>query len=46
MSRRPLTRRVVVVGGGNAAMCAAMAAADEGAQVTVLERADPPFRGG
>jgi tricarballylate dehydrogenase len=27
-------------------MCAALAAADDGAQVTVLERAIPPFRGG
>jgi tricarballylate dehydrogenase len=40
------SRRVVVVGGGNAAMCAAMAARDAGAKVTVLERAQKPFRGG
>lgn len=46
MSRRPHARRVVVVGGGNAAICAAMAASDAGAHVTVLERAIPPFRGG
>lgn len=38
--------RVVVVGGGNAALCAALAARDAGAQVTVLERAPRPFRGG
>jgi len=37
---------VVVVGGGNAALCAAMAAHDLGARVTVLERAPRPFRGG
>jgi len=37
---------VVVVGGGNAALCAAIAAVDDGAHVTVLERATPPFRGG
>ncbi|MCY4578489.1 MAG: FAD-binding protein, partial [Chloroflexi bacterium] len=30
---------VVVAGAGNAALCAAMAAADEGASVLVLERA-------
>jgi tricarballylate dehydrogenase len=46
MSRRPHAPRVVVVGGGNAAICAALAAADAGAHVTVLERATPPFRGG
>jgi tricarballylate dehydrogenase len=37
---------VVVIGGGNAALCAAMAAHDAGASVTVLERAEKPFRGG
>jgi tricarballylate dehydrogenase len=41
-----MKRRVVVVGGGNAALCAALAAHDEGAQVVVLERAPRPFRGG
>ena len=37
---------VVVAGAGNAALCAAMAAADEGASVVVLERAPEYLRGG
>lgn len=37
---------VVVVGAGNAALCAALAAADEGAKVLVLERAPRSERGG
>lgn len=37
---------VLVIGGGNAALCAAMAAADQGAQVTLIERAPLPERGG
>jgi tricarballylate dehydrogenase len=37
---------VVVVGAGNAALCAALAAAEQGAQVTVLERAPREERGG
>ena len=37
---------VVVAGAGNAALCAAMAAADEGASVLVLERAPEYLRGG
>lgn len=41
-----MANRVVVVGGGNAALCAAMAARDEGAEVVVLERAPRAFRGG
>jgi tricarballylate dehydrogenase len=39
-------RRMVVVGGGNAALCSALAAADSGAQVTVLEAAPEKERGG
>ena len=39
-------KHVVVVGGGNAAMCAALAATDGGARVTVFERAAKAFRGG
>ena len=39
-------RAVVVVGAGNAALCAALAARDEGAEVTVLERAPKALRGG
>ena len=37
---------VVVVGAGNAALCAALAAADRGAKVIVLERAPQDERGG
>jgi tricarballylate dehydrogenase len=37
---------VIVVGAGNAALCAALAAADEGARVVVLERAPVEERGG
>ncbi len=37
---------VVVVGGGNAALCAALAAREQGASVTVLERAGEDERGG
>jgi tricarballylate dehydrogenase len=39
-------RHVVVVGGGNAALCAAIAAREAGADVTVLERAPKELRGG
>jgi tricarballylate dehydrogenase len=37
---------VIVVGAGNAGLCAALSAADAGADVTVLERAPMPERGG
>ena len=37
---------VLVIGGGNAALCAAMAAADAGSRVTMLERAPMNDRGG
>lgn len=37
---------VIVVGAGNAALCAAMAAAEAGARVVVLERAPPEESGG
>ncbi len=37
---------VVIVGAGNAALCAAMAARENGAEVLVLERADRKERGG
>ena len=39
-------RNVLVVGAGNAALCAAIAAAEAGARVTVLERAPEAARGG
>lgn len=38
--------RVVVVGGGNAGLCAAVAAAENGAEVTVLEAAPEERAGG
>ena len=41
-----LAADVVVVGGGNAAMCAALAAHERGAEVLVLERAPEQERGG
>ena len=37
---------VVVVGGGNAALCAALSAAESGARVLMLESAPEPWRGG
>ena len=37
---------VVVVGGGNAALCAAITAAEAGARVLILESAPKPYRGG
>ena len=41
-----ITCDVVVVGAGNAALCAALAAREEGADVVVLERASEEERGG
>ena len=37
---------IVVIGGGNAALCAAITAAMEGARVLMLEAAPKPYRGG
>ena len=37
---------VVVVGGGNAALCAAIEAAEAGRRVVLLEGAPKPYRGG
>jgi tricarballylate dehydrogenase len=46
VARTVTQRRVIVVGAGNAALCAALAARDEGAEVLVLERAERDLRGG
>src|SRR5690606_32238514 len=37
---------LIVVGGGNAALCAAIEAAEAGARVLLLEGAPKPYRGG
>ncbi|MBO9410997.1 MULTISPECIES: FAD-dependent tricarballylate dehydrogenase TcuA [unclassified Ruegeria] len=37
---------IVVIGGGNAALCAAMTAAEAGSRVLILETAPKPYRGG
>lgn len=37
---------IAVIGGGNAALCAAMTAAEAGARVLILETALKPYRGG
>src|SRR5690554_115812 len=37
---------IIVVGGGNAALCAAITAAEAGARVLILEGAPKPYRGG
>lgn len=37
---------VVIIGGGNAALCAAITAAEAGATVLILEAAPKPYRGG
>ena len=40
------TYDILVIGGGNAALCAAMTAAEAGAKVLVLETAPKAYRGG
>ncbi|WP_299613258.1 FAD-dependent tricarballylate dehydrogenase TcuA [uncultured Tateyamaria sp.] len=40
------TPDIVVIGGGNAALCAAITAAEAGARVLILEAAPKPYRGG
>ncbi|MEX0348181.1 MAG: FAD-dependent tricarballylate dehydrogenase TcuA [Paracoccaceae bacterium] len=37
---------IAVIGGGNAALCAAITAAEAGARVLILETAQKPYRGG
>ena len=37
---------IVVIGGGNAALCAAITAAEASARVLILETAPKPYRGG
>lgn len=48
MTSTPLTGPwdIVVVGGGNAALCAAITAAEAGARVLILESAPKTYRGG
>jgi tricarballylate dehydrogenase len=46
MSDLPIRTEVVVVGAGNAALCSAIAAAEAGVSVVVLERASEKKRGG
>ena len=41
-----MSKSVIVVGTGNAALCAALAALESGARVTLLEKADKPLSGG
>ncbi len=37
---------IVIIGGGNAALCAAISAAEKGSKVLILEAAPKPYRGG
>ncbi len=46
MKAGPDTYDLVVVGGGNAALCAAITAAEAGARTLILETAPKPYRGG
>lgn len=41
-----MSKSIIVVGTGNAALCAAIAALETGAQVTLLEKADAALAGG
>ncbi len=46
MVAQPEAYDIAVIGGGNAALCAAMTAAEAGARVLILETAPKPYRGG
>ena len=46
MTPEARSKTVVVVGAGNAALCAALAAREQGAEVVVVERAPAKLRGG
>ncbi|SFB12876.1 tricarballylate dehydrogenase [Poseidonocella pacifica] len=46
MNDAPETCDVLVIGGGNAALCAAITAAEAGASVLILEAAPKAYRGG
>ena len=43
---KPMSKSVAIVGTGNAALCAALAALENGAKVTLLEKADKSLSGG
>jgi len=45
--KKPIEKEdLVIIGGGNAALCAAITAAEAGLDVTILEGAPKPYRGG
>ena len=46
MATRTDTYDIAVIGGGNAALCAAMTAAEADARVLILETAPKPYREG
>lgn len=46
MDRRDDPHDIAIIGGGNAALCAAITAAEAGARVLILEAAPSPYRGG
>ncbi|MBN1005572.1 FAD-dependent tricarballylate dehydrogenase TcuA [Amphritea pacifica] len=46
MIQQAKTYDLVVIGGGNAALCAAITAAEHGSTVLILEGAPKPYRGG
>lgn len=46
INRDSATYDIAIIGGGNAALCAAMTAAETGARVIILEGAPKPYRGG